>query len=240
MKRIKSTLRLDIDSIDYNGAWSSGIMRALALTLLVVITVLSSSCGTPLVEVPLPDLDGVTEALGYSLAPTHMPEGFEFDQYDVLNLGPGTIQPDDQVVMPLGEPYAMVVYHKLNHHVFIHYPQSFPPSVSDDFLLESLGIEWQRPDDAVSEVKVNSKTAYLVRGSWSAESLQKLENPDPEFLSTYTPSWDYDMYLSLYFDFELSTSETVGVMIWAIMLYPEDWITANGMVAIAESLQRVD
>jgi hypothetical protein len=241
MKRIKSTLRLDIDSIDYNGAWSSGIMRALALTLLVVTMLLCGACGTPLIEVPMPELDGVTEALGYSLAPTHMPEGFEFYQYDVFNLGPGTIQPDDQVVMPLGEPYAMVVYLELNHHVFIQYPQSFSPSVSNDFLLESLGIEWRRPDDAVSEVKVNGKAAYLVRGSWSAESLQKLGNPDPEVLATYTPSWDYDMYLSLFFDFELSQDETVGVMIWAIMLLStEDWITAKEMVAIAESLRRVD
>jgi hypothetical protein len=213
-------------------------MRALALTLLIVVIVLSSSCGTPLVEVPLPELDGVTEALGYSLAPTRMPEGFEFDQYDVLNLGSDTIKLDDQIVMPLGEPYAMVVYRELNHHVFTQYPQSFSPSVSDDFLLERLGIEWRRPDDAVSEVKVNGKTAYLVRGSWSAESLAKLQRLDPD-LPEYTPKWDYEMYLSLFFDFELSTSETVGVMIWA-MLYPEDWITAKEMVAIAESMERID
>jgi hypothetical protein len=236
----KSTQKLDIDSRGrgYNIDQSSGIMRALALTLLVVITVLSSSCGIPLVEVPLPELDSVTEALGYSLAPTHMPEGFEFDQYEVFNLEPGTIQPDDQVVMPLGEPYAMVVYRELNHHVFIQYPQSFSPSVSNDFLLERLGIEWRRPDDSVSEVKINGKTAYLVRGSWSAETLAKLQRLDPD-LPEYTPKWDYEMYLSLFFDFELSTNETIGVMIWA-MLYPEDWITAKEMVAIADSLQRVD
>ena len=97
-------------------------MRVFALTLLVVITVLSGACGTSLVEVPLPNLDGVTEALGYSIAPTHMPKGFEFDQYDVSGSGTHTIKPDDQVVMPLEEPYAMVVYQKLNHHIFIWYP----------------------------------------------------------------------------------------------------------------------
>ena len=106
-------------------------------------------------------------------------------------------------------------------------------------MLERLGIEWRRPDDAVFEVKVNGKAAYIVRGSWSAESLQKLNNPDPETLATYTPSWNYDMYLSLFFDFELSQDETVGVMMRA-MLYPTEWITSSEMVKSAESLQRVD
>jgi len=148
-------------------------MRGLTLTLLVVILLLTGACGTSLIQVPPPELDGVTEVLGYSLAPTSMPEGFEFHQYEVLEYG----KPDE--VMLLDKPPAQVVYRKLNHHIFIIYPQSFPSSVSDDFLLESLGIEWRRPDDAVSEVKVNGKMAYLVRGSWSAESLQKLENPTP-------------------------------------------------------------
>jgi hypothetical protein len=140
-------------------------------------------------------------------------------------------------------PSASILYKRFKnytyHNIIILYPQSFPSLVGDDFLLESLGIEWRRPDDAVSEVKVNGKAAYIVRGSWSAESLQYLTNLDIEFLATYTPSWDYDMYLSLFFDFELSQDETVGVMMRA-MLYPNEWITSNEMVKSAESLQRID
>jgi len=45
--------------------------------------------------------------------------------------------------------------------------------------------------------------------------------------------------LALYFDFELSPGEVVGVMIQALF-YPSEWITAKEMVRIAESLQRVD
>jgi len=148
-------------------------------------------------------------------------------------------KPDE--VMLLDKPPAQIVYHKLNHHIFIWYPLSFSPSGGDNFLFERLGLDWQRPDDAVSEVKVNGETAYLVRGSWSAETLGKLINPDPELLAEYTPEWDYDMYLTLYFDFELSPDEVVEVRILALTLsQPVDWITEKELVKIAESLRRVD
>lgn len=212
------------------------MVKTLVLVLLVIPLLLVGACTTSLVPVPPPNLDGVEEALGYSLAPTHLPEGFEFDQYQLLGF-------TESIVSPMLVPFASVMYKRYKdyayHNVFIQYPLSFPPSVSEDFLLESLGLEWQRPEDAVTEVKVNGEMAYLVRGSWSAESLQKLGNPDPEFLATYTPSWDYEMYFSLYFDFELSPDETVGVMVMAL-LYPSEWITAIELVKIAESLRRID
>jgi len=146
--------------------------------------------------------------------------------------------------MPPGEPCVGIIYTRYENYapqqIIIQSPHGFSPSGSEDFLLESLGIEWQRPDDAVSEVNINGKAAYLVRGSWSAEGLQYLGSPDPEFLVTYTPVWDYDMYPSLFFDFELSQDETVGVMLWAMMISPEEWITSGEMVKSAESLQRAD
>ena len=87
---------------------------------------------------------------------------------------------------------------------------------------------------------MNGETAYLVRGNWSVETLKQLNKPDPELLAEYTPEWDYEgLYLSLYFDFELSPDEVVGVMIQA-MLYPSDWITTKEMVKIAESLRHLD
>jgi hypothetical protein len=204
-------------------------MRALALTLLVVTLLLSGACGTSLVPVPLPELDDVEEALGYSLAPTHLPEGFEFSAFQLLE-SPKLL--------------ASVIYNRFKdyayHSILITYPQSFSLSVSDNFIFESLGLEWQRPDDAVSEVKVNGETAYLVRGTWSAETLKQLNKPDPELLAEYTPEWDYEgLYFSLYFDFKLSTDETIGVMIRAL-LYPADWITEKEMVKIAESLRQLD
>ncbi len=114
-------------------------MRALALTLLVVTLLLSGACGTSLVAVPLPELDGVEEALGYSLAPTHLPEGFEFEQYDLLGFNeyvlPSTLVPQATGVYGRYKDFA-------SHSIFIFYPSTFPPSVSDNFLFESLGLEW--------------------------------------------------------------------------------------------------
>jgi len=212
-------------------------MKNLALTLLVATMLLSGACGASLVPVPLPELDEVIDALGYGLAPTSLPEGFEFSGYDVLG------KPDDFDMMPPGGPFASVLYNRYKdyayHHVVIQYPLSFPPSVSDDFLLESLGLEWHRPDDAVSEVKVIGETAYLVRGMWNAETLAQLQKADPIILADFSPGWDYDFWWSLYFDFDISEDETIGVMIQA-MLYPAEWITEKEMVKIAESLRRLD
>ena len=201
-------------------------MRGLTLALLVVILLLVGACGTSLVPVPLPELDEVIEALGYGLAPTSLPEGFEFKQHDVNETaGIATI--------------SYVRFHDFSYQeILIMYPLSFSLSISDNPLLESLLLNWQRPDDAVSEVRVNGEKAHLVYGSWSADSLMMLVNPDPEFLATYTPEWDYDMYQSLYCDYTLPSDETVGVMIRAN--FNSSGITAKEMVKIAESLQRVD
>ena len=206
----------------------AGVVKTLVLALLVIPLLLVGACGTSLVPVAPPELDEVIEALGYGLAPTQLPEGFEFVRYDVIGEG---------------KPLASVAYNRFkdyaSHSILIMYPQSFSLSGEDNFLFESLGLDWQRPDDAVSEVKVNGETAYLVRGSWSADTLEQLMKPDPELLAEYTPGWDYDMYLSLRFDFELSPDEIVEVMIWA-MFYPSEWITGREMVKIAESIRRID
>lgn len=201
-------------------------MKRLTLTLLVVTLLLSGACGTALVEGPPPELDDVEEALGYSLTPAYLPEGFEFDKFQPLESPEFT---------------ASVDYRRFSnnayHHIFIRYPQSFSPSDEDNLLPELLGPDWQRPGDTMSEVKVNGETAYLVRGAWSDDTMWELASSGPKILETVTPNWDYDVYLSLYFDFELSQDETIGVMIQA-MLYPSEWITAKEMVKIAESLKR--
>ena len=210
-------------------------MKRLALTSLIISILLVVACSPSLTLVPLPELDDVKEALGYSLAPTQLPEGFEFSNFQLLE--------SPKLPAPVFDEFtASVIYSRFKdyayHSILITYPQSFSPLVSDNFIFEYLGLDWQRPDDAVSEVKLNGETAYLVRGSWSAETLDKLAHLDPD-LTEYTPGWDYDMYLSLYFDFELSTDEIVGVMIRAL-LYPTEWITEKEMLKIAESIRRTD
>lgn len=211
---------------------------------------LVTACTTPSVPPPElddvvspPELDDVEETLGYSLAPRYLPEGFEFDQHDILRDEIVTIKPDGQVGETLEKLYASVDYRRFKnnayHHIFIRYPQSFSPSGEDNFLPEIFGPDWQRPEDTISELKVNGETAYLIRGSWSGETLWELAHADPKMLQTISPYWDYDVYLSIYFDFELSPDETIGVIIQAVF-YPADWITAQELVKIAESIRRID
>ncbi len=197
--------------------------------MLLVILLLGSACGTSLIPVQSPNLDNVTGVLGYSLAPTLMPKDFEYERHDVSEIGIDSI--------------ASISYGRLHdtsyQEILIMYPLSFPLSISDNPLVESLLLNWQRPDDAVLEVRVNGEKAYIVHGSWSADSLRKLVNPDPEFLATYTPEWDYDMYLSLYCDYTLPSGEIVNVMIRA-MFHPSEGITEKEMVKIAESIESID
>lgn len=203
-------------------------MRIIVPVLLVIL-LLGSACGTSLIPVQPPNLDNVTGVLGYSLAPTLMPKDFEFERYDVSEIGIDSI--------------ATISYVRLHdtsyQGILIMYPWSFPLSISDMPFFENLLLNWQRPDDAVLEVRVNGEKAYIVHGSWSADSLRKLVNPDPEFLAAYTPEWDYDMYLSLYCDYTLPSGEIVNVMIRA-MFHPSEGITEKEMIKIAESLQHLD
>ncbi|UCG55402.1 MAG: hypothetical protein JSV32_04145 [Dehalococcoidia bacterium] len=193
--------------------------RKIIVSVLLAILLLNVACGTSLAPVQPPNLDNVTDALGYCLAPTRMPEDFVFDQYDVSEIGTDSI--------------ARIMYERLHNHVhqyiFIMYPLSLPSSSGDNPLLEGLGSEWERPDDAVLEVTVNGEKAYLVHGNWSAGSLKTLENPE----------WDYDIYLSLYFDYRLPSGETAEVMIRA-MLNPSEWITTTELVKTAESMQLIN
>ncbi len=220
----------------YDGKVRSSKAKILALTLLCAIVTLGSSCSTKMVEADIPNLDGITEVLGYSLAPAQLPEGYEFEKYNLQGV-------DELAVSLMEELSAILVYEKHENNATnkftIHYPADFPSSENDDLVLEKLGLEWQRPDDAVLEVEVNGKTAHLFQGFWSLESSSHLIKPDMDFLATYTPEWDYDLYFSLFFEFELSSGETVGVMI-SDSIHINEKVTQEELIKIAESMQQVD
>ena len=209
-------------------------MNKLIIGLILVMLLAAVSCApspTPVptpppapAPAPAPDLDGVQEALGYSLAPDYMPEGFEFHLYQV---------------MEVGGPVADVVYRKSNHHIFVRYPQRHPWGAVSSLLQERLGLDWQRPEDATSIVKVNGKPATVIRGMWSADTLQQLAKPDPELLRDFIPEWDYDFAMSLYLEYELFDDNSIVVKLETIF-DPAEWITTEEMVKIAESLRQLD
>ena len=172
----------------------------------------------------MPESDAVYDALGYSLVPGYLPEGFKFHLCEIQKQH---------------EPTVNIVYYDYNHHIFIKYPASLPSSGKESPLYEYLGVDWQRPEDAVSALSVDGRPAYLVRGNWSDETRLQLNNPDPELIPHFFSEWDYDGSLSLYFDFELSEDTSVGVQILA-MFDPANWITAEEMTKIAEFIRQVE
>ena len=201
-------------------------MKFIAPLLLITILLLGSACNPSLVTVQPPNLDDVADALGYSLAPTRMLEGHEFDRYDVVDF--------------LIDDFAHIVYggqhNSIYQYISIMYPGSFLQYFSDVPIWESLEVEWQRPGDAVLEVRVNGEKAHIVQGSWSIESNRTLAEMDQDVLATFIPEWDYEIYLTLYFDYKLPSDETVGVMIHTMMPNPPEWITNAELIGIAESI----
>ncbi|UCE98384.1 MAG: hypothetical protein JSV74_03430, partial [Dehalococcoidia bacterium] len=198
--------------------------RIIALAI-AIIPLLVAACSHALVSVQPPILDDVTEALGYSLAPTTMPTGFEFDRYEVFDIG--------------SEIIPTIAYKRIQNaeyqQIIFSYPVNLPSYTNSVYTLENLVLKWQAPDDASVRVEVNGKESYIVYGGWSVKSMRELLNPNPDFLATYVPEWNYDAYRNIFFDHELPSGEIVSMMIRALS-NPSEWITNEELVAIAESL----
>jgi len=194
----------------------------LSLTALIVLpTVLLAGCISGQSEFPA-ELREVHDTLGYAVAPTYLPDGFTYQSWDQA-----------------GPLIATLTYQGANHQLFVFYPLEYSATGMSGPLWERLGLDWSRPVDAVSQVKVNGQTAYLVRGRWSAETLRLLERLDPDLLSKHTPVWDYKFTLSLYFEHTLSDGSPVGVRLDALM-EPADWITPAELIKIAESFRSLE
>lgn len=206
----------------------SSAFRIIALAI-AIIPLLVAACSHALVSVQPPSLDDVTEELGYSLAPTILPKDFEFDRYEVGDSG--------------SEIITTIAYKRIQNteyqQIIFMYPVNLPSYTNDVITLENLVLEWQAPDDVSVKVEVNGKESYIVYGGWSDKSLRELivnkEIPNPGFLATYVPEWDYYAHNNIFFDHELPSGEIVSMMIRALS-NPSGWITNEELVAIAESI----
>ena len=200
-------------------------MKLWRIIVFMVAVLLLGSCSGISLEPAIPP-DVVTEIrdrLGYALAPYYLPEGFEFARYD------------ESMFINIAGPVVYLAYSSRSedHHFAVSYPEVFYPEGNPMF--KFLRIDLQRPSDAISEVLVNGETAYLVRGFWSKESIEyNIPKGDYE-----NAEWDYNFYLSLYFEYKLNADEKVGVNIMASHYAPQ-WMTTEELVLIAESINRVD
>ena len=192
-----------------------------SLCLIAAITLSSCTPSEPIL--PSDTAEKVKEALGYALAPTYLPRGFELER------GVGDVSP----ILTVG---AISTAHLL-------YTKSFPEKVSlalsypesyglSDPLMERIGLKI--PEDAVSEIRINNELAYLFHGSWSADTLEQVGQavvPD-------NPKWEYSHQVSIKFAFAMPNGERTWVRLGTI--WPTEEITEKDIVRIAESIVVVE
>jgi hypothetical protein len=128
--------------------------------LLFLFTVLSclclfSACAPAEPILPAEIAEKITANIGYVLAPTWLPEGFEYSPPATGNLASERLFTGDMVMVT----YRRIVSMQRVDNLLMAYPSSdtYPASFQKMFDLTP-------PEDAISEVTVNGKTALLYHG----------------------------------------------------------------------------
>ena len=153
----------------------------------------------------------VAEQLGYALAPTFLPQGFTLAGVS-------------------GAPGSSItqIYQRTSaapRSIILAYPVEFSP----DGASGPLG--WQRPDDALDELRLGDHAAYVMRGGWSDASIIAGPGLDPN-----DAEWDYDKSLALFFSCATDAGDRIALAIQALP-GPVDWISVGEIVDIAHSLR---
>lgn len=162
-------------------------------------------------DAPAQGIAKVVEQLGYSVVPTFLPQGFTLAG-----------------VSGEGGSFFRQIYQQTgatNRNIIIAYPVEFSPDGAPD----PLG--WQRPDDALEELRLGDETAYVMRGGWSRASVIAGPGLDPD-----DAEWDYNMSLALFFSCATSGGDSIALAIQALP-GPVDWISVGEIVDIAHSLR---
>ena len=162
-----------------------------------------------------PSLANVVERLGYALMPTLLPDGFAFAG---VSASGNAITQIYQQGGSAGSPPRNLI---------LAYPVEFSP----DGASGPLG--WERPEDAVSELRLGNQTAYIMSGGWSDASI--IAGPG---LSPDKAEWDYDKSLALFFACRADDGDEISLAIQALP-GPVDWISEREIVDIAHALRRI-
>ena len=162
-----------------------------------------------------PSLANVVERLGYALTPTLLPDGFAFAG---VSASGSAITQIYQQGGSAGSPPRNLI---------LAYPVEFSP----DGASGPLG--WERPEDAVRELRLGDQTAYIMSGGWSDASI--IAGPG---LSPDKAEWDYDKSLALFFACRADDGDEISLAIQALP-GPVDWISEREIVDIAHALRRI-
>ena len=207
-----------------------GSIALLLITFLLAGSVLTAC--TPREPVISPDFaEEIKEALGYALAPTYLPEGFELTK-------------DGDRVDPIliwGETgHFNLMYTKYSPSqgatLVLSYPETYGES---NPVMERLGVTV--PEDAISEIRINGETAFLFHGNWTLETLVRIS----QLITPLNPEWDYESnHISIRFAFSIPGGEMIWV--WLGTLWPGDEVTTGDevteqdIIRIVESVVVVD
>jgi hypothetical protein len=159
-----------------------------------------------------PDFEAVRDALGYLIAPTYLPDGFE----------------NVAVALPAGAAYMVMADE--DSRLVVSYPVPFTLEESD--LMKQMGLT--RPREAIEEVEVDGEDAYLMHGGWSDATI--MAGPS---VSAETAEWEFDRSLAVFFDFPLGDGREIPVAVQALDA-PESWTTTQELLEIAESIASVE
>jgi hypothetical protein len=206
----------------------NGLLKAATLLPVICcfISLFLSACSGSEPMIPADVAEKIQENLGYALAPTWMPEGFDYSGPYIHNIVFDQSYGDTEIV----QGYSKIISLNETAQLVLSYPATEvnPPALGSVFE------ELVPPEEAVSEVEINGGTASLVTGTWSRETLlriQRIETPlDPE--------WDYEGGYSI--RFTINVPEQGGIAVRIFTVSPTDAISADDLVKIARSVAAVD
>lgn len=201
-------------------------LSALLVTLLATTLVLSA-CAPSEPVISADAAQEIRDALGYALAPTYLPDGFEPAKAisgvkHIWTVG------DTKTATLLYAQYASNQQSPSN--LSLSYPGSYGKSSP---LMERLGMV--HPEDAVTETSINGETAYLFHGRWTAETLDRLTRLD----MSQDAEWEYDNgHVTIRFEFVVPNGERIWVLLGPV--FPADEVTEKDIIRVAESVVIVD
>ena len=162
---------------------------------------------------------GITESLGFTLAPTYLPEDTEFLRYSIQEL------PGSQY-----NPLVTLGYSNKEQVITLMYRSEWPPDIWD--APEGLSI----PEDAIKEISINEQEAYVITGSWPQEMWKERSetgsvNPETE--------WEYESLLSVQFTVDIPVNGLTGVVL-AVAPSESNRIDEAQLIKIAEAVEVIE
>lgn len=166
-------------------------------------------------------MEGIKEALGFVPAPTYLLKGMKFSRISMQEVPYSIINP----LITL-----MYIDEELSNSLMLMYPTEWPLNVRS--APQGLIV----PEDAIKEITINEREAYLIKGSWPQEMW--IERSETGSVNIET-EWDYDSILIVQFAIDLSDNYTIGIQLGTTRT-SSTWISENQLIKIAESVELID